>query len=138
MRKIILSSQFLLLSCLVAIAQGQDEQQLTARVEQLREALLSGNRAALEELTAPELSYGHSSGTLEDKAAFVEALASGKSDFTKVEFSNQTIKVSGNTAWVRHEQRGEANGAPVNIGVLLVWQKQKGKWVLLARQAYKL
>jgi hypothetical protein len=26
----------------------------------------------------------------------------------------------------------------VNLGVLLVWQKQKGQWKLLARQAFKL
>jgi hypothetical protein len=32
------------------------------------------------------------------------------------------------------------NGTPVspNIGVLQVWQKEKGKWKLIARQAYKI
>jgi ketosteroid isomerase-like protein len=50
--------------------------------------------------------------------------------------------VLGDIALVRHKLFGDSNsgGKPseVKLGVLLVWQKQQGKWRLLARQAYKL
>ena len=87
-------------------------------------------------------SFGHSSGKIENKAEFIEALVSGKSNFNSIEFKDQTISISGSTALVRHKLYAEItdNGKTANIaiGILLVWVKQKGKWRLLGRQAYKL
>ncbi|HEY4336583.1 MAG TPA: nuclear transport factor 2 family protein, partial [Puia sp.] len=64
------------------------------------------------------------------------------SDFVTVDLSNQTVKVVGNTAWVRHTLTATTNdgGKPGNahLSVLLVWVKQKGQWRLLARQAVKI
>ncbi len=123
-------------------AQTKDEKSVTSAVENLRLAMISGERTALENSAAADLSYGHSSGKLEDKAAFVESIASGKSDFVSIEFKNQTIKVIGKTALVRHELHATTNdgGKPgeVHLGVFLVWQKQGKEWKLLGRQAYKL
>jgi len=111
-------------------------------VESLKQALLDGNEEALEKIAHDNLTYGHSSGLVEDKKAFVEALASGKSDFTSITFSDQVITVTGNTATVRHKLSGETLNAgtktPVNLSVLLVFVKEKGKWTLLARQAVKI
>jgi hypothetical protein len=124
------------------MAQTKDEQQVASAVEKLKQVLIDPNKQQLENLTAKELSYGHSSGKVEDQAAFVEALVSGKSDFASINLSNQTIQVTDQTAVVRHQFEGElvAEGktSPVKLGVLLVWQKQKGTWKLLARQAFKL
>ena len=79
---------------------------------------------------------------VEDKKAFVTALASGASDFVTIELSNQVIKVSGNTAWVRHTLNGTnldgGVSGVVKLHVLLIWQKQNGAWKLLARQAVKI
>lgn len=119
-------------------AQSRDETEVSKAVETLRKGMLDGDRKLLESITASELTYGHSSGVMEDKAAFVEALASGKSDFTKLELTNQTIKIVGNTSLVRHELHGEIGTGPIHLGVLLVWQKQKNEWKLLARQAFRL
>lgn len=111
-------------------------------VEALKQALLDGKKEALEKIAHDNLTYGHSSGLIEDKKAFVEALASGKSDFTSITLTDQVIKVTGNTATVRHKLSGETmnNGtaSPINLSVLLVWIKEKGQWKLLARQATKI
>lgn len=128
----------LLCSSLVSIAQSADEKAVAAAVENLRKAMLDGDKAKLEALAAPELTYGHSSGTLEDKAKFVDALASGKSDFSSINLTNQTIEVVGNVALVRHELHGQSDTGAVNIGILLVWKKDGKAWKLLARQAFKL
>lgn len=119
-------------------AQSKDEQEVAKAVEALRTAMIDANKAGLDAITASDLSYGHSSGTLEDKPAFIEALVSGKSDFITMDLSKQTIKIVGNTSLVRHELRGDTPTGKVNLGILLVWQKQKGKWLLLARQAFKI
>ena len=72
----------------------------------------------------------------------MNALLSGASDFVTIDLTEQTIKIAGNNAIVRHTLKATNNdggkpGAP-HLYVLLVWQKQKGKWKLLARQAVKL
>jgi hypothetical protein len=135
-----------LLCCLVAcpgiFAQPTDEKHLTDRLETLRLQLIKPDKATLENLTADELTYGHSTGLIEDKATFVDDMLTGKTMLTVVNITNQTIKIIGNVAWVRQHLTGETNHnsivAKVDIIVLLVWQKQQGEWKLLARQAAKI
>jgi len=126
----------------MAFAQSPTELKVAATVEKLRLAMVSGERAGLEELASTDLSYGHSSGKIEDKAAFVESIASGKSDFVTIDFKDQTIKVTGKTAIVRHQLHAKTNdgGKPgeVHLGILLVLQKEGKTWKLLGRQAFKL
>lgn len=120
---------------------NNDQQQLEEKVSALRSAMIEGDRKALLALSAPQLSYGHSSGTMEDQAAFVEKIASGKSDFVTMDLREQTITISGDTALVRHNLKADIKdgGVPntIELGILLVWQKQAGQWKLLARQAFK-
>lgn len=142
MRKII--TLVILVSSLTTTikAQSSDEKAVAAIVETFRQAMINGNTSELERLTASELSYGHSSGVIEDKTAFVESLATGKSDFVTINLTDQTIKIANDVALVRHKLFGEINDGnkanTVKLGVLLIWQKQKGEWKLLARQAFKL
>lgn len=133
---------FLLVTSYNSFAQSKDEAAVATAIEALRKAMLDADKAGLEKYTAPELSYGHSLGKIENKAEFVEALASGKSDFTSIDLSNQTIKIAGNAAIVRHILTGATNdngvAGNVKLSILTVWQKQKGEWKLLARQAVRL
>jgi ketosteroid isomerase-like protein len=126
---------------LVVNAQTKAEKDVEAAVERLRTAMVSGDRSALENITANELSYGHSGGKIEDKATFVENIASGKSDFVSIDLANQTIKIVGKTAIVRHQLTAKTNDggkpADVHLLILLIFQKQGGEWKMLARQAVK-
>ena len=136
----------LLLCCLLisaaSFAQSSDEKAVAGRVEALRKAMIAADKTALEDLTAEELSYGHSSGLVEDKTAFVDQFVTGKSVFKTITLSDQTIKMAGNVAIVRHHLTGDTNNNNVpgkaDIIILHVWQKQKGQWKLLARQAARI
>lgn len=125
-----------------AMAQSKDEAAVAAAVEALRKAMVDGSKAALEKIALDDLSYGHSSGKIEDKATFVQAIASGASDFVTIELTEQTIKVTGDVAIVRHKLAADTNdgGKPgtVKLAILTVWKKQGKEWKLLARQAVKL
>lgn len=142
MKRIILSILIVFAVSVVSWGQSKEEKEVAAAVEQLRVAMVSGDRAVLEKLTAKELTYGHSSGLVEDQKAFVEALATGKSDFLTIDLQEQTIRMVGSTALVRHNLIGETNSGgkrgAVKAGVMMVWQKKQGEWKLLARQAFKL
>ena len=137
---------FVLLCCLLGcsslFAQSPDEKAITDRVEMLRKTLITPDKKVLEELAADELSYGHSTGVVQDKAAFIDDLVKGKTVLTSITFSDQTIKIAGNVAIVRHRMMADLNNnnvpTKVDIIVLLIWQKQKGEWKLLARQAAKI
>ena len=126
----------------VTFAFAQAEKEVEARLNELRLALIDPTVAKLGEISSMDLTYGHSSGKMENQAQFIEALVSGTSDFASASFENQTIQVKNNVAIVRHNlvadvlDGGKANS--IKIGVMLVWQKEKGSWKLLARQAYKL
>ena len=127
-----------------ASAQTNSEKDaVTTAVENLRKAMLDADKTALENLTADELSYGHSGGKVEDKKTFIDAIVSKKNEYKQIAITDQTIKPVGkNLAIVRHKMVVDVidTGALKNIslGVLQIWQKQKGKWKLMARQAFKL
>src|SRR5947207_10253854 len=57
-----------------ASAQAGDEAAVTAAVETLREGLLKADKAKLAQVTAEQLSYGHSSARLETKDQFITAV----------------------------------------------------------------
>ena len=126
----------------VLMAQSKDEKEVAAAVESLRKVMVDPDKATLEKLTSPDLSYGHSSGKVQNQAEFIDALVSGASDFLNIDLSDQTIKVIGNTAIVRHVLNANTsdNGKPgvAKIAILLVWTKQGKEWKLLARQAVKI
>jgi ketosteroid isomerase-like protein len=123
------------------VEQGKDEKAVSAAVEALRKAMVDPDKAALEKLTMPQLSYGHSSGVVQNQTEFVEALTSGKSDFVSIALTEQHITIVDRTAIVRHILSADTNdggkAGHTNLSILLVWQKDKGEWRLLARQAVK-
>lgn len=141
MKKLILTCLFFVALSFTSFAQSADEKALAAAVEKLKTGMVNADKNILTNIALPDLSYGHSSGKIEDKAAFVQAIASGESDFVKIDLTDQTIKVVGNTAIVRHILSANTNNsgvpATVKLSVLLVWLKQQGQWKLLARHATK-
>lgn len=113
-------------------------------IEELRKAMVEANRERLCELTADELSYGHSSGLVENKKEFIDAIVgNNKRDvFHSIVLAEQSIGVTNGTiAIVRHHFTanvaiyGELHHP--DIRVMQVWVCEEGKWKLLARQAYK-
>ncbi|HXL57165.1 MAG TPA: nuclear transport factor 2 family protein, partial [Chitinophagaceae bacterium] len=116
-----------LLICTSSFAQSTDEKAIADRVETLREAMLASDTTVLAKLTAEELSYGHSSGLVEDKAAFINEFVTGKTVFKSINLSEQTIKIAGDVAIVRHRLTGDTNNnnvpGKVDIIILLIWQK---------------
>jgi Domain of unknown function (DUF4440) len=119
-----------------------DEAALTQSVEALRKALLGQDKAPLEALTAPQLSYGHSTGLIQNKAEFVNGVMTRKATVKSLAFPDLKIVLAGDAAIARHlyvsDMESEGKPVSIKIGVLAVWQKQGGDWKLLARQAYKL
>jgi len=92
-------------------------------------------------LAADQLTYGHSSGKVQNKAEYLESFKTGASDFTKIDISDQTIYFVNNTAIVRHLLDADTNDnkqpGHTTLKIMTVWEKVAGKWLLIARQAVK-
>ena len=132
---------FLALSISV-YCQTKEEKEVLSAIETLKKGIIDADKDLLNTIAAEELVYGHSSGKVQNKAEFIEELVNNQPKYISIDMADQTLKISGNTAIVRHIYSAETtnNGTPghVKIGNMMVWQKQHGKWKLLARQAYKL
>ncbi|MGF6554205.1 ketosteroid isomerase-like protein [Pseudomonas sp. S30_BP2TU TE3576] len=130
-----------LFSGYVAAAPVAVDKDVAQAVDHLTQAMLHKDIAELNALTADNLTYGHSSGKIQDKTAFIADIETGKSAFKTLEMQNQTITVSGDVALVRHHFSAQAlkgtEVVPTEIENFQIWQKQDGKWLLVGRQAYK-
>ena len=73
-----------------AFAQSADETAIARQMDALSKAIVAVDKAQLENLAWPELSYGHSSGRIENRAQYVEALVTKKSIITKLDLSKMT------------------------------------------------
>lgn len=120
-------------------AQGE----VAAAIERLRVAIQTGDGRTLDQLTHPQLTYGHSSGRkIQTKAEFIASLA-GKENYRSLAFTDQSIAIVGSNALVRHIWDGadilpDGQTGRSYIAVLQVWLQDRGRWSLLARQSCKL
>jgi ketosteroid isomerase-like protein len=133
-----------LLGVVPAFAASADEDTVAKSVEAFRAAQVAADAKAFDALCAAELSYSHSDGRVEDKAAFIANATSGKSKVLSLKYEDPKIHVVGPAAIVRFHWLGEAEAvadgkkSATNLHILMNWQKQGADWKLLSRAATKL
>lgn len=138
---------FLMLLCVMLFAPGiqaqtKEERVVAQLVKDLNKAIVQRDSAALADISRDELTFGHSGGVIQDKAAFIRAVLDGPTFFKSIDPENQTIQIKGKHAFVRHivvaSATRDGKPLPLRFGNVMVWYKKQGKWKLLARQGYKL
>jgi ketosteroid isomerase-like protein len=133
-----------LLGVIPAFAVSADEDAVAKNVQAFRAAQVAADAKAFDALCAPELSYSHSDGRVEDKAAFIANATAGKTKFLSLAWDDVKISVVGASAIVRFHWKGEsevvADGKKnsTNLHILMNWQKQGADWKLLSRASTKL
>ncbi len=141
MKRIYLLITFCLL-CFNLKAQTPEELRVMQLVTDFNNAIIRTDTSALNNMVHKQLSYAHSSGLIQDRNAFIKAIMAGPNFFKSFDLRDQTVAIVGKNAIVRHITTAQAinNGNPVEIkfGNLMVWQKYRGSWKLIARQGYKL
>jgi ketosteroid isomerase-like protein len=124
------------------LASAEDEAAVKKAVEELKVAYLKQDKAKIEAMTLPQLTYSHSDARVEDKTKFIEGVMARKATVKSLEFPDMTVQVVGDTAIVRHlwvsQTELEGKITDTKIGVMQVWQKHDGGWKLLARSSYRL
>ena len=140
-----LNRLYLLLFCFLINTQTQAQmsnKEIESSIERLNKAMITPDKSTLENITAEELSYGHSTGVVQNKSEYIKDILSGPVKFSQIDNANQSISILDNTATVRNicSIKGTRDGAPLDlkIGILMIWIKKRDGWKLLARQGYKL
>jgi hypothetical protein len=115
---------------------------IESSIDALNKATISQDKPMLDKLTAEELSYGHSTGLVENKTAYLKDILTGPTHFFQIDNADQTINLADDVAIVRNicSIKGTKDGAPldIKIGILMIWKKAGADWKLVARQGYKL
>ena len=128
-----------LLGVVPALAASADEEAVARNVEAFRAAQVAADAKAFDALCAPELSYSHSDGRVEDKAVFIANATNGKSKWLSLKYEDPKVRVVGDAAIVRFHWLGEQESAAdgkkssTNLHILMNWQKQGADWKLLTR-----
>jgi ketosteroid isomerase-like protein len=130
-----------LFSGYVAAAPAADEQDVAKAVDKMTQAMLHKDTKALAALTSDNVTYGHSSGKIQNKDEFIADIETGRSGFKTLQMLNQKITMDGDVALVRNHFSAQAVNSgvevPTEIENFQIWQKQKGQWLLIGRQAFK-
>jgi ketosteroid isomerase-like protein len=125
----------------LALAAGPEDP-VKAAVEQFRTAVLNKDKAALEKLVHPQVTYSHSNALMENKDQMIAAILRPNVTYHSMDMAETTYRVFGKTALVQTKMTvqnttsGEKRTLP--LSVLMVWVKDKGGWQLTARQSTRL
>jgi ketosteroid isomerase-like protein len=124
-----------------ALAAPADKDVLAA-MDAWKQAMLKKDKAGLEKVFHSDLTYGHSSGVIENKAQAIEHVVNGGGTYTAINLTDTKVVVHGNTALVTgkaeyHEITKEKKETTANLVVLSTWMKGAKGWQMIARQATK-
>lgn len=127
---------------LTGFGQSKSDEEVWARVDAINKAIFEvKDSVALADLVAEGVTYGHSTGLIEDKPTMIHGVMINPEVYKNLTFEKISIGHAGETVICRYFLRAEVdkNGvaSQLNLGVMQVWAKYKGKWRLFARQAVK-
>jgi hypothetical protein len=106
-------------------------------------AVQAGDRARLGAIFSDDLRYAHSNGAVDNKASYIEVLATGATKYLtwNYEERNFTFPAPG-VALMTGRTRikvGKAEGtSEMLLSFLAVWREEKGQWRFLSWQSCKL
>lgn len=99
-------------------------------------AMIEGDFTALEEILADELLYGHSSGQVDTRESYLNALRGGAVKYLEVQRSVETVSEVGPVALMTglHRLRVQVGGQErvLHNRFMTTWVQRGGSWLLLS------
>jgi ketosteroid isomerase-like protein len=131
---------FLLLAGSTLAAQDSVEARVLAAEDRRFAAMIHADTAALHLLLADDLAYTHTTGSKQDKTAFLRSLGSGELRYTTIDPTERAVRLIGGDGAVvvgRSNIRVEAGGQlrVLTIRYLAVYRREANRWQLLAWQS---
>ena len=139
-----LLTMLLMISCSFTFGQSKQEIEILANSRRLHQTVFgTKDSVALEQLFAQTLTYGHSSGKVQNRAEAIDGIIHNKSVYTDTSLKSYNVMIGDDAAIVRYvmretETNAEGKAVPIRLSIMLVWVREKGKWKLFGRQAVRL
>ena len=135
-----------MLNVLMVSAQSADEKQVIAQSQLLTHIVFGSTKdsSALEGLFARTATYGHSNGNIQTREQAIAGILHNPSTYTNTSVDNiSAIFGDDHVSIVRFlfkatENTKDGKAVPLNLNIMLVWIKEKGKWKLFGRQAVRM
>ena len=134
-----------MLNVLAVSAQSRDEKQIIAQTYLLSHTVFGTKDSnTLESLFAKTATYGHSHGNVQTREQAITGISHNQSTYADTSVSNiSVIFGDDDVSIVRYlfkatENTKDGKAVPLNLSIMLVWIKEKGKWKLFGRQAVAL
>ena len=109
-----------------------------ADAERIR-ALVSADYAALDRVLADELTYTHSTARMDTKAAYLEPLLAGQTRYQRLEPSDITVRIYGDTAVLTGRMLSLAlvsgKESRTDLRFTSVWILRDARWQMIAWQS---
>ncbi len=134
------------LICLVSLTAFADEKPLAA-VQAADDARLpamkSASRDKLEAIFSDDLRYAHSSGVVDTKASFIDALIKGTTKYLSVDYEERNFTFPAPGIALMTGRAKFKIGTPIGeidptLAFLAVWRLENGQWRFLSWQSCKL
>ena len=122
-----------------AASTPKDQEDVLAAMDVYKNAMITRDGKALDRVLSSDLTYTHSGGEFQDKAAVIDSIVNKKTTIERLEFSDTTVRFYGDVALVKG--RVDLWHSPTNIvhmNILHVWVKHPEGWQMVSRQATKL
>ena len=116
---------------------------LSAADDERVAATVAADSARLTAIFSDELRYAHSTGAVDDKASYIDSLASGRTKYMVYDYQERkfTFPAPGIALMAGrvHIQSSSATGVSDGVlSILAVWREEQGKWRFLAWQSCRL
>lgn len=124
-------------------AQNKEEIKVLANTRLLHQTVFgTKDSLVLEKLFSSVVSYGHSSGKVENRQEAIRGIVRNRTIYQDLQIEGIQVQIEGTTAVTRHvmtatELTPDNQQRILKLMVVLVWTKQKKEWKLMARQAVK-
>lgn len=119
---------------LVAAVNAADDERVAATK--------SGDRARLDAIFSDELRYAHSSGKVDTKASYMQALTSHSTVYETYDYQERNFRPAAPgivlmSGRVLIHSRSGGQKSELDLNFLAVWREENGKWRFLAWQSCK-
>src|SRR6478672_1521969 len=127
----------------LAMAADKSGEAVKAAEKLWSSATVAGDEATLGQVLADDLTYTHSNGDTDNKAAFINNLKTGARNYHKLDHESMNVRLYGYTAiltataQVETSQKG-GSVSPAHLRFIHVWVLQNGRWQMVAHQSLRL
>jgi ketosteroid isomerase-like protein len=139
MNKLILT--LLTAAVLAAASDPSAEKEVLGAIDTWRNSVMKRDRAAMDKVLHPDLTYAHSNGSVETKEQQMKHMLESSVDYVAIPTADTKVHLHGNnfaltpTKMEFHQRSKDGKVTVIKMQVLMAWMKTPQGWQMIGRQS---